>query len=89
MRDVGIEHPVILAGMNAVTGPDLAAAVTNAGGLGVVGGVGHTPKFPRESIKELKEELNDPAPLASTCRATGGRISAKTNYDYTGGNSPS
>lgn len=36
----GIKHPVILAGMNVAAGPELAAAVTNAGGLGVIGGVG-------------------------------------------------
>lgn len=38
-----INHPVMLAGMNVAAGPKLAAAVTNAGGLGVIGGVGHTP----------------------------------------------
>jgi len=45
--------------MNNVAGPKLAAAVTNAGGLGVIGGVGYTPKMMRKMIKELKEELND------------------------------
>lgn len=34
-----IRHPVLLAGMNVAAGPKLAAAVTNAGGLGVIGGV--------------------------------------------------
>jgi len=34
-----INHPVMLAGMNVAAGPKLAAAVTNAGGLGVIGGV--------------------------------------------------
>ena len=38
-----IKHPVMLAGMNVAAGPKLAAAVTNAGGLGVIGGVGYTP----------------------------------------------
>ena len=33
----GIKHPIILAGMNVAAGPSLAAAVCNAGGLGVVG----------------------------------------------------
>lgn len=36
-----IKHPVMLAGMNVAAGPKLAAAVTNAGGLGVIGGVSH------------------------------------------------
>ncbi len=29
---LGIQHPIMLAGMNVAAGPDLAAAVTNAGG---------------------------------------------------------
>lgn len=36
--------------MNNVAGSKLAAAVTNAGGLGVVGGVGYTPKMLRKVI---------------------------------------
>lgn len=38
-----IKHPVMLAGMNVAAGPKLAAAVTNAGGLGVIGGVRLVP----------------------------------------------
>lgn len=49
----------MLAGMNVAAGPRLAAAVTNAGGLGVIGGVGYTPDMLREQIAELKEYLND------------------------------
>ena len=38
----------------------MAAAVSNAGGLGVVGGLGWTPKFMKEELRQLKEQLNDP-----------------------------
>lgn len=38
-------HFLPLAGMNVAAGPELAAAVTNAGGLGVIGGVGYTRMF--------------------------------------------
>ena len=31
----------LIPGMNVAAGPDLAAAVTNVGGLGVIGSVGH------------------------------------------------
>ncbi len=54
-----INHPVMLAGMNVAAGPKLAAAVTNAGGLGVIGGVGYTPDMLREQIAELKGYLKD------------------------------
>ena len=43
----------MLAGMNVAAGPKLAAAVTNAGGLGVIGGVGYTPDMLREQVAEL------------------------------------
>lgn len=45
--------------MNVAAGPKLAAAVSNAGGLGVIGGVGYTPDMLREQIAELKEALDD------------------------------
>ena len=34
----GIKHPIMLAGMNWATTPKLVAAVSNAGGLGVLAG---------------------------------------------------
>lgn len=36
--------------MNVAAGPELAAAVTNAGGLGVIGGHGYTPKVLRQQV---------------------------------------
>jgi NAD(P)H-dependent flavin oxidoreductase YrpB (nitropropane dioxygenase family) len=45
--------------MNVAAGPKLAAAVTNAGGLGVIGGIGYTPEMLREQLNELKGYLND------------------------------
>jgi NAD(P)H-dependent flavin oxidoreductase YrpB (nitropropane dioxygenase family) len=47
--------------MGPVASPRLAAAVTNAGGLGVIGGIGYSPEGLRDQIKELKSLLNDPA----------------------------
>lgn len=37
--------------MNVAAGPELAAAVTNAGGLGVIGGHGYTPKILRQQVR--------------------------------------
>src|SRR5437588_9365553 len=36
-HDLGIDYPIFSAGMATGAGPDLAARVSNAGGLGVVG----------------------------------------------------
>lgn len=49
-----IQHPILLAGMGKTSGAPLAAAVCNAGGLGVIGGVGYTPSQLKEMIDELK-----------------------------------
>lgn len=51
---LNIQHPILLAGMGKTSGAPLAAAVCNAGGLGVIGGVGYTPKQLAEMIQELK-----------------------------------
>ena len=56
---LNINHPIMLAGMNVAAGPKLAAAVTNAGGIGVIGGLGYTPEMLREQITELKSYLHD------------------------------
>jgi len=82
-----IAHPVLLAGMNVAAGPKLAAAVTNAGGLGVIGGVGYTPDMLREQIAELKSFLKDknaPFGVDLLIPQVGGNA-RKTNYDYTKG----
>ena len=83
----GIKHPVVLAGMNVAAGPELAAAVTNAGGLGVIGGLNYTPKMLRMMIRDLKSGLNDPsAPFGvDLLLPKVGEGARKTNYDYTKG----
>jgi NAD(P)H-dependent flavin oxidoreductase YrpB (nitropropane dioxygenase family) len=56
---LGIRHPVLLAGMNVAAGPKLATAVTNAGGLGLIGGINYTPEMFYDQILELKSSLLD------------------------------
>jgi NAD(P)H-dependent flavin oxidoreductase YrpB (nitropropane dioxygenase family) len=45
--------------MNVAAGPRLAAAVTNAGGIGVIGGVRQSPKMLQDSIDQIKHHLED------------------------------
>jgi len=86
----GIQHPVLLAGMAGAAGPELAAAVTNAGGLGNIGGVGFTPDALRRTIKMLKDDLVDKnAPFGvDLLLPQVGEGARKTNKDYTGGALP-
>jgi NAD(P)H-dependent flavin oxidoreductase YrpB (nitropropane dioxygenase family) len=85
-----IQHPILLAGMNVAAGPELAAAVTNAGGLGVIGGLGYTPKLLRQQIQAIKKDLKDPkAPFGvDLLLPQVGGNARKTNYDYTKGQLP-
>lgn len=48
---LGIRHPILLAGMGRASTPELAAAVSNAGGLGVLGAASCGPNQLREWIR--------------------------------------
>jgi len=55
-----IEYPIILAGMNFIAGPKLTAAVSNAGGLGVLGATGLPSERLRDWIRETKSLTDKP-----------------------------
>src|SRR3990172_4256796 len=57
---LGIEHPIILAGMGNVSLAEIVAAVSNAGGLGVLGGGFLPPEELRREIREVKERTKKP-----------------------------
>jgi len=57
---LGIEYPVILAGMGAYAGPTLVAAVSNAGGLGVIGATGVPEDKLAEWIRKTKSLTSKP-----------------------------
>lgn len=57
---LGIEVPIICAPMGFITGPELAAAVSNAGGLGIMSFSGRPPQALRESIHRLRELTDKP-----------------------------
>ncbi|KAI1335970.1 2-nitropropane dioxygenase [Xylariaceae sp. FL0016] len=60
-QQLGIQHPVLLAGMGMTATASLAAAVSNAGGLGVIGGVGYNNAQIKTMIQDLKANLRDPS----------------------------
>ena len=43
-RKLGIEHPILLAPIGSASGGKLAAAVSGAGGLGIIGGAYGEPE---------------------------------------------
>lgn len=56
----GCKHPIMLAGMNWVTTPELVAAVCNAGGLGIFATARCTPEETRKSISEIRKLTDKP-----------------------------
>ena len=58
---LGIEVPIIVAPMGPnITGVDLAAAVSNAGGLGIISFGANPPPLLREQIQRLRELTDRP-----------------------------
>lgn len=55
-----IEAPVIQGGMAWVAEHGLAAAVSNAGGLGIIGAASAPPEVVREEIRKCKELTDKP-----------------------------
>jgi NAD(P)H-dependent flavin oxidoreductase YrpB (nitropropane dioxygenase family) len=57
---LGIDIPILQAGMSTYTSPELVAAVSNAGGLGIIGGLGRTPQDLSEEIARVRELTTRP-----------------------------
>lgn len=55
-----LEYPIIQGGMAWVAEYHLASAVSNAGGLGIIGAGGASADFVREQIKKTKEKTDRP-----------------------------
>jgi nitronate monooxygenase len=88
-----IEYPILLAGMGSrgkATPPALVAAVSEAGGMGVVGGSGLVPEELREAIRETRKltgkpigvDLILPAKVAGGAGATRSDVRAKLKADF-------
>ena len=57
---LGVEHPILLAGMGGVSYAPLAAAVSNAGGYGVLGMAGTSPDFIRLQMAQVRDLTDKP-----------------------------
>ena len=57
---LGIEHPILLAGMGGVSYAEVCAAVSAAGGFGSLGMAGTSPAFIREQMRRVKELTDKP-----------------------------
>jgi enoyl-[acyl-carrier protein] reductase II len=85
---LGIEYPVIQAPMNWITGAELVAAVSNAGGLGVIGpnaGERTETKDVVETGERLRRQIRKTKSL--TQKSFGVNL-LTSNPDHPGGGSP-
>ncbi len=57
---LGIEYPIIQGGMAWVATHELASAVSNAGGLGIIGAGGAPASWVKEQIRACKAETDKP-----------------------------
>jgi IMP dehydrogenase/GMP reductase len=58
---LGIEYPIIQAGMSGVAGPELVAEVSKAGGLGILTGALTPPDQLREKIRRIRKLTTVPS----------------------------
>jgi len=63
---LGIKHPIMLAGMAFVSLPKLVAAVSNAGGIGMLNCVAYTPDQIKDVIRQVKSLTDKPFGVNAT-----------------------
>ncbi len=79
-RMLGIRYPICQAGMYSVAYGRLAAAVSNAGGLGVIGSAFMDPEQLREEIRFVKGATDKPFGVDILFAEVGGGDSTTSGY---------
>jgi enoyl-[acyl-carrier protein] reductase II len=72
-----IEYPVILSGMSWISTSELVAAVSNAGGLGILAMGPLSPEEVRTSIQKIKALTNKPFGVGCTLMMPGAKENAE------------
>ncbi len=73
----GIKYPIILSGMSWISVPKMVAAVSNAGGLGILATGPYNAKQTREAIKEIRSLTDKPFGANATLLFPGASENAK------------
>ncbi len=63
---LGVKHPIMLAGMAFISLPKLVAAVSNAGGIGMLNSVAYAPHQMRNVLREIKDLTDKPFGVNTT-----------------------
>ena len=74
---LGIKYPIILPGMSWISTPELVAAVSNAGGLGILATGPLNAEQTRASIKRIRQLTDKPFGAGATLLMPGARENAE------------
>lgn len=74
---LGIQYPIILPGMSWISTPELVAAVSNAGGLGILASGPLTPKQTKRAIERIRELTDKPFGIGVTLLMPGSQENAE------------
>ena len=74
---LGIEHPIVLPGMSWISTPELVAAVSNAGGLGVLASGPLNRAQTRDAIRKIRELTDKPFGIGVTLLMPGAKENAE------------
>jgi len=85
---LNIQYPIVLAGMGGASVPRLAAAVSNAGGLGVLGAAACPPEQLRAWIREVRALTDKPFGVDTLLPASVRRSGGPAAGEASGGLSP-
>ncbi len=74
---LGIKYPILLPGMSWISKPELVAAVSNAGGLGILALGPLNPDQTRASIRRIRELTDKPFGVGCTLLMPGAKENAE------------
>lgn len=75
-RLFGIRYPILLPGMSWISTPQLVAAVSNAGGLGILATGPLSPEETRKAIREIRSMTSEPFGIGATLLMPGAKENA-------------
>ncbi|HPB69797.1 MAG TPA: nitronate monooxygenase, partial [Syntrophales bacterium] len=73
----GIKYPIVLSGMSWISVPSMVAAVSNAGGLGILATGPMDPEQTRQAIREIRKKTDKPFGANATLLMPGAAANAK------------
>jgi len=73
----GIQHPLLLPGMSWISTPELVAAVSNAGGLGILATGPLNAEQTRDAIRKIRTLTDKPFGIGATLMMPGATENAK------------